>query len=194
MTPEQVLNEFRKADALLEGHFKLSSGLHSRAYLQCARVLMQPKRAAKLAKALAMQIKANVKGDIDAVVAPAMGGLIIGHEVARALNVDSMFLERVDGEFTLRRGFTLENKPRVVMIEDIVTTGLSSREAIAAIRAQGGKVVGAGCLIDRSNGKAKIGVKLASLAKLNIETFDEDHIPTDLANVPAIKPGSRGLK
>ena len=194
MTPEQVLNEFRKADALLEGHFKLSSGLHSRAYLQCARVLMQPKRAAKLAKALAMQIKANVKGDIDAVVAPAMGGLIIGHEVARALNVDSMFLERVDGEFTLRRGFALENKPRVVMIEDIVTTGLSSREAIAAIRAQGGKVVGAGCLIDRSNGKAKIGVKLASLAKLNIETFDEDHIPTDLANIPAIKPGSRGLK
>lgn len=194
MTPEQVLNEFRKADALLEGHFKLSSGLHSRAYLQCARVLMQPKRAAKLAKALATQIKANVKGDIDAVVAPAMGGLIIGHEVARALNVDSMFLERVDGEFTLRRGFALENKPRVVMIEDIVTTGLSSREAIAAIRAQGGKVVGAGCLIDRSNGKAKIGVKLARLAKLNIETFDEDRIPTDLAKIPAIKPGSRGLK
>jgi len=194
MTPEQVLNEFRKADALLEGHFKLSSGLHSRAYLQCARVLMQPKRAAKLAKALAEQIKANVNGDIDAVVAPAMGGLIIGHEVARALNVDSMFLERVDGDFALRRGFALENKPRVVMIEDIVTTGLSSREAIAAIRAQGGKVVGAGCLIDRSNGKAKIGVKLASLAKLNIETFDEDHIPTDLVDTPAIKPGSRGLK
>ena len=194
MNPEQVLNEFRQADALLEGHFKLSSGLHSRAYLQCARVLMQPKRAAKLAKALAEQIKANVNGDIDAVVAPAMGGLIIGHEVARALNVDSMFLERVDGDFTLRRGFALENKPRVVMIEDIVTTGLSSREAIAAIRAQGGKVVGAGCLIDRSNGKAKIGVKLASLAKLNIETFDEDHIPTDLVDTPVIKPGSRGLK
>ena len=194
MTPDQVLNEFRKADALLEGHFKLSSGLHSRAYLQCARVLMQPKRAAKLAKALAAQLTENVKGEIDAVVAPAMGGLIIGHEVARALNVNSMFLERVDGDFTLRRGFALENKPRVVMIEDIVTTGLSSREAIAAIRAQGGKVVGAGCLIDRSNGKAKIGVKLASLAKLNIETFDEDHIPTDLANTPAITPGSRGLK
>lgn len=194
MTPEQVLKEFRKAEALLEGHFKLSSGLHSRAYLQCARVLMQPKRAAKLAKALAAQITANVKGDIDAVVAPAMGGLIIGHEVARALNVDSMFLERVDGEFTLRRGFALEGKPRVVMIEDIVTTGLSSREAIAAIRGLGGKVVGAGCLIDRSNGKAKIGVKLSSLAKLNIETFDEKHIPADLQGTPAIKPGSRGLK
>ena len=194
MTPEKVLQEFRKADALLEGHFKLSSGLHSRAYLQCARVLMQPKRAAKLAKALAAKLKDNVNGEIDAVVAPAMGGLIIGHEVARALNVDSMFLERVDGEFTLRRGFALEGKPRVVMIEDIVTTGLSSREAIGAIRAQGGKVVGAGCLIDRSNGKAKVGVKLASLAKLNIETFDADHVPTDLIAMPAIKPGSRGLK
>lgn len=194
MTPEKVLNEFRKADALLEGHFKLSSGLHSRAYLQCARVLMQPKRAAKLARALAAQVKANVKGEIDAVVAPAMGGLIIGHEVARALDVDSMFLERIDGGFTLRRGFALPNKPRVVMIEDIVTTGLSSREAIAAIRAQGGRVVGAGCLIDRSNGKAKIGVKLSSLAKINIETFDAAHIPTDLQNIPAIKPGSRGLK
>lgn len=194
MTPEKVLKEFRDADALLEGHFLLSSGLHSRAYLQCARVLMQPKRAARLAKALAAQIKENVNGEIDAVVAPAMGGLIIGHEVARALNVASMFLERVDGEFTLRRGFALENKPRVVMIEDIVTTGLSSREAIKSIRAHGGKVVGAGCLIDRSNGKAKVGVKLASLARFQVETFDAKNLPDDLKNTPAIKPGSRGLK
>jgi orotate phosphoribosyltransferase len=123
-----------------------------------------------------------------------MGGLIIGHEVARALNVASMFLERVDGEFTLRRGFALENKPRVVMIEDIVTTGLSSREAIKSIRAHGGKVVGAGCLIDRSNGKAKVGVKLASLARFQVETFDAKNLPDDLKNTPAIKPGSRGLK
>ena len=194
MIPEKVLKEFRDADALLEGHFLLSSGLHSRAYLQCARVLMQPKRAALLAKALAAQLKENVNGEIDAVVAPAMGGLIIGHEVARALNVASMFLERVDGEFTLRRGFALENKPRVVMIEDIVTTGLSSREAIKSIRAHGGKVVGAGCLIDRSNGKAKVGVKLASLARFQVETFDAKNLPDDLKNTPAIKPGSRGLK
>lgn len=194
MKPEKVLQEFRAADALLEGHFVLSSGLHSRAYLQCARVLMQPKRAARLAKALAAQIRENVKGDIDAVVAPAMGGLIIGHEVARALNVDSMFLERVDGAFTLRRGFHLPKGTRVVMIEDIVTTGLSSREAIAAIRDQGGRVVGAGCLIDRANGKAKIGVKLASLSRLSIETFDANNIPEDLTDTPAIKPGSRGLK
>ena len=194
MTPDEALQEFRAADALLEGHFILSSGLHSRAYLQCARVLMQPRRAARLAEALADKIRANVGDAIDAVVAPAMGGLIIGHEVARALNVDSMFLERVDGDFTLRRGFVLENRPRVVMIEDIVTTGLSSREAITAIHAQGGEVVAAGCLIDRSNGTADIGVELAALARLSIETFEADNVPSDLQDTPAVKPGSRGLK
>jgi len=194
MTPDAVLKEFRKADALLEGHFVLSSGLHSRTYLQCARVLMDTRRAARLAKALAAKISANVNGEIDAVVAPAMGGLIIGHEVARALKVESMFLERVDGEFSLRRGFHLEKAARVVMIEDIVTTGLSSKEAITAIRAHGGKVVGAGCLIDRSGGKAKIGVKLASLAQIKVETFEKTNIPADLADIPAVKPGSRGLK
>jgi orotate phosphoribosyltransferase len=194
MTPDQVLDEFRDAEALLEGHFVLSSGLHSRTYLQCARVLMDTRRAARLAGALAAKIKDNVDGEIDCVVAPAMGGLIIGHEVARALNVDSMFLERVDGEFTLRRGFHLTDNANVVMIEDIVTTGLSSREAIAAIGAHGGNVVGAGCLIDRSGGVADIGVTLASLASITVESFEADNVPEDLANVPAIKPGSRGLK
>ena len=194
MTPDQVLDEFRDAEALLEGHFILSSGLHSRTYLQCARVLMDTRRAARLAEALAAKIKDNVDGDIDCVVAPAMGGLIIGHEVARALNVDSMFLERVDGEFTLRRGFHLSENANVVMIEDIVTTGLSSREAIAAIGAHGGHVVGAGCLIDRSGGTADVGVSLASLASITVETFEADNVPADLADVPAIKPGSRGLK
>ena len=194
MTPDQVLDEFRAAEALLEGHFVLSSGLHSRTYLQCARVLMDTQRAARLAEALAKKITENVDGGIDCVVAPAMGGLIIGHEVARALNVDSMFLERVDGEFTLRRGFHLSAGANVVMIEDIVTTGLSSREAIAAIGAHGGNVVGAGCLIDRSGGTADIGVSLASLASITVETFSADDVPADLADVPAIKPGSRGLK
>ena len=192
MSPEQTLQEFRSADALLEGHFILSSGLHSRAYLQCARVLMQPQRAARLGAALAEQVKAN--GPIDAVVAPAMGGLIIGHEVARALDVPSMFLERVDGTFTLRRGFELTGRPRVAMIEDIVTTGLSSREAITAIGAHGGEVIAAGCLIDRSDGAADVGAPLSSLARLSIETFEADQVPDDLQDVPAIKPGSRGLK
>ena len=194
MTPDQVLDEFRDAEALLEGHFILSSGLHSRTYLQCARVLMDTRRAARLAEALAAKITDNAGGAIDCVVAPAMGGLIIGHEVARALNVDSMFLERVDGEFTLRRGFHLSENANVVMIEDIVTTGLSSREAIAAIGAHGGHVVSAGCLIDRSGGTADIGVTLASLASISVETFSVDNVPADLADVPAIKPGSRGLK
>lgn len=155
---------------------------------------MQPKRAALLAKALAAQLKENVNGEIDAVVAPAMGGLIIGHEVARALGVDSMFLERVDGEFTLRRGFHLGDKPNVVMIEDIVTTGLSSREAIAAIGAHGGHVIGAGCLIDRSGGTTDIGINLSSLAAITVETFSADDVPEDLSDIPAVKPGSRGLK
>lgn len=194
MTPDQVLDEFRDAEALLEGHFILSSGLHSRTYLQCARVLMDTRRAARLAEALATKIKDNVDGDIDSVVAPAMGGLIIGHEVARALNVGSMFLERIDGEFTLRRGFHLSENANVVMIEDIVTTGLSSREAITAIGAHGGHVVGAGCLIDRSGGTADVGVSLASLASITVETFEADNAPADLLDVPAIKPGSRGLK
>jgi orotate phosphoribosyltransferase len=194
MTPDQVLDEFRDAEALLEGHFILSSGLHSRTYLQCARVLMDTRRAARLAEVLAAKITDNAGGAIDCVVAPAMGGLIIGHEVARALNVDSMFLERVDGEFTLRRGFHLSENANVVMIEDIVTTGLSSREAIAAIGAHGGHVVSAGCLIDRSGGTADIGVTLASLASISVETFSADNVPADLADVPAIKPGSRGLK
>ena len=194
MTPEQVLQEFRDAGALLDGHFLLSSGLHSRNYLQCARVLMHAARAERLAAALADKLRASVDGEIDCVVAPAMGGLIIGHEVARQLQVQSMFLERVDGEFTLRRGFELVDNPRTVMIEDIVTTGLSSRETIKAIGAQGGQVVGAGCLIDRSAGTAKIGTGLESLAQVSFETFEADSIPEDLRDVPAIKPGSRGLK
>ena len=194
MNSDQVLDEFRDAEALLEGHFILSSGLHSRTYLQCARVLMDTKRAARLAEALVAKIKATAEGPIEAVVAPAMGGLIIGHEVARALGVDSMFLERVDGEFTLRRGFHLGDKPNVVMIEDIVTTGLSSREAIAAIGAHGGHVVGAGCLIDRAGGTADIGVNLSSLASITVETFSADDVPEDLSDIPAVKPGSRGLK
>ena len=194
MNSDQVLDEFRDAEALLEGHFILSSGLHSPTYLQCARVLMDTKRAARLAEALVAKIKATAEGPIEAVVAPAMGGLIIGHEVARALGVDSMFLERVDGEFTLRRGFHLGDKPNVVMIEDIVTTGLSSREAIAAIGAHGGHVVGAGCLIDRSGGTADIGVNLSSLAAITVETFSADDVPEDLFDIPAVKPGSRGLK
>lgn len=196
MKTEFVLREFRAAGALLDGHFLLSSGLHSRQYLQAARVLMDAKRAAKLARALTKKIQAQINKPIDYVISPAMGGIIIGHEIGRQLGVPAMFLERSNGIFNLRRGFDLKHianrKPRVLMVEDIVTTGLSSREAIAAIRRHGGVVVGAACLIDRSNGKVKIGVKLCALAKLHIETFKPNELPADLQQVPAVKPGSRG--
>ncbi|HAH11913.1 MAG TPA: orotate phosphoribosyltransferase, partial [Alphaproteobacteria bacterium] len=160
MTPEQVLNEFRKSGALLEGHFLLSSGRHSDVFLQKALVFQYPKRTAKLARALAAQVLTNVKGRLDAVVSPAVGGIIPGYEVARALDLPAMYVEREEGQFRLRRGFQLDRKMRVLMVEDIVTTGLSSRECIEAIKATGAKVAAAACLIDRSNGKAKVGVPL----------------------------------
>ncbi len=194
MQEKRVLKEFADAGALLEGHFVLSSGLHSSRYLQCARALMDAKRAARLCKALAARVREDCAKPIDLVVSPAMGGVIVGYEMGRQLGVPSIFLERVDGEFTLRRGFDIPKGTKCLMVEDIVTTGLSSREAITAIRATGGTVVGAACLIDRSNGKAKVGVKLSALAKLSIPAYEADKLPDDLAALPAIKPGSRGLK
>jgi orotate phosphoribosyltransferase len=194
LSHEDVLDEFRAAGALLEGHFILSSGLHSARYLQCARVLMNPKRAERLCAALAAKVKQMIGDQIGLVVSPAMGGVIVGFEMARQLGVDSIFTERVDGKLVLRRGFSILNGTRCLMVEDIVTTGLSSRECIAAIAAEGGRTVGAACLIDRSGGKADLGVPLASLTSLDIPAYKADQLPPDLAALPAIKPGSRGLK
>jgi len=194
MTQDEVLDEFRAAGALLEGHFILSSGLHSSRYLQCARVLMDAGRAARLCAALAEKVKAVVSSPIDLVASPAMGGVVVGYEMGRQLGVPAIFFERVDGKLTLRRGFSIERGARVLMVEDIVTTGLSSRECIAGINAEGGVTVGAACLIDRSGGKAEIGVPLEALARLDIPTYEAGHLPPELAALPAIKPGSRGLK
>ena len=194
MTQDEVLDEFRAAGALLEGHFILSSGLHSSRYLQCARVLMDAKRAGRLCAALAEKVKALVPGAIHLVASPAMGGVVVGYEMGRQLGVPSIFFERVDGKLTLRRGFSIDKGARVLMVEDIVTTGLSSRECIAGIDAEGGISVGAACLIDRSGGKADIGVPLAALARLDIPTYEADKLPPELAATPAVKPGSRGLK
>jgi len=191
MTDDDVLAEFRAADALLEGHFLLSSGLHSPRYLQCARVLMDPRRGARLAEALVARLPGEVKARVDAVVSPAMGGVIAGHEMARALGVEAMFLERPDGVFHLRRGFRLEPGTRVLMMEDVVTTGLSSREAIAAIAAAGGETVAAAALVDRSNGAADLGVPFFPLIRLDVPTYAADALPPELAAIPAIKPGSR---
>ena len=191
MTEQEVLAEFQAAEALLEGHFILSSGLRSPRYLQCARVLMNPMRASRLAQALADTIPAALRDSIDAVVSPAMGGIIIGHEMGRALGRDAMFVERPDGVFQLRRGFALTSGARVLMVEDVVTTGLSSREAIAAIEAAGGIVVAAASLVDRSNGSADLGVPFFPLIRLSIPSYQPDALPPELADIPAIKPGSR---
>ena len=191
MTDEEVLAEFRAADALLEGQFILSSGLRSPRYLQGARVLMDPRRGARLAEALAARLPADLRARIGAVVSPAMGGVIAGHEMARALGVEAMFVERPDGVFGLRRGFRLEPGQEVLMMEDVVTTGLSSREAIRAIEEAGGKVIAGAALVDRSNGTADIGVPFFPLIRLEVPTYDADALPPDLAAIPAVKPGSR---
>ena len=191
LSDDQILAEFRAADALLEGHFILSSGLRSPRYLQCARVLMDGARAERLAKALATKIPAELRDRIDTVVSPAMGGVIIGHEMGRALGKPAMFLERPQGVFELRRGFRLEPGARVLMVEDVVTTGLSSREAIEAVRAAGGEVVAEAALVDRSSGKADLGVPFVPLIRIDVPTYEADALPADLAAIPAIKPGSR---
>ncbi len=191
MTDEEILAEFRAADALLEGHFILSSGLRSPRYLQCARVLMDPRRGARLAEALVATLPADLRDSVDAVVSPAMGGVIAGHEMGRALGVPAMFLERPEGVFELRRGFRLEPGARVLMMEDVVTTGLSSREAIAAIGRAGGTVVAAASLVYRSGGTADLGVPFFPLIRIDVPTYEADALPPELAAIPAIKPGSR---
>jgi orotate phosphoribosyltransferase len=191
MTDDEILAEFRAADALLEGHFILSSGLRSPRYLQCARVLMDPARAERLARALAAKLPAEVRESIGAVNSPAMGGLIIGHEMGRALGKPAMFLERPQGTFELRRGFHIEPGTKVLMIEDVVTTGLSSREAIEAVRAAGGEVLAEAALVDRSSGKADLGVPFYPLIRIDVPTYAADRLPPELASIPAIKPGSR---
>ncbi len=194
LSHDDVLNEFRAAGALLEGHFVLSSGLHSSRYLQCARVLMDPARAARLCKALADKVRGGGFDAIDLVVSPAMGGVVVGYEMARQLGIPSVFFERVEGKLELRRGFDIAKGARVLMVEDIVTTGLSSRECIAGIAEHGGNTVAAACLINRSGGKADVGVPLFALTELDVPTYAADALPPELAAIPAYKPGSRGLK
>ena len=191
MSDEEILAEFRDAGALLEGHFILSSGLRSPRYLQCARVLMDPARAERLAQALAAKLPKIVRDQIEVVVSPAMGGVIIGHEMGRALGRPAMFLERPQGTFELRRGFSLKRGTKALMVEDVVTTGLSSREAIEAVRAAGGEVVGEAALVDRSSGKADVGVPFTPLIRIDVPTYKEDSVPPELASIPAVKPGSR---
>jgi orotate phosphoribosyltransferase len=191
MTDDEVLAEFRAAEALLEGHFILSSGLRSPRYLQCARVLMNPARGARLAEALAAKLPEAIRAAVEVVVSPAMGGVIAGQEVARVLGIDAMFLERPTGRFELRRGFRLSPGLRVLMMEDVVTTGLSSREAIGAIRDAGGDVLAAAALVDRSGGNTDLGVPFYPLIRIDVPSYEADALPPELAAIPAFKPGSR---
>ena len=193
MTEDEILTEFRSVDALLEGHFLLSSGRHSAYYLQCARLLMNPERAGRIALAISQKIPRELRSEVQVVISPAMGGIIIGHEMGRALGVDAVFVERPDGVFGLRRGFSLAPGTKVLMVEDVVTTGLSSREAIAAIEAAGGVVVAAASVVDRSAGAVELGVPFYPLIELNFPTYAADELPPELAATEAVKPGSRKI-
>lgn len=191
MTDDEILAEFRASEALLEGHFLLSSGRHSAQYLQCARVLMNAERGDRLARALAARLPREIRSQIDLVVSPAMGGVIIGHEMGRALGVDALFLERPDGVFHLRRGFRIEPGQKVLMVEDVVTTGLSSREAIEAVKREGGEVIAEAALVDRSAGSVDLGVPFYPLIAIAVPSYAEGEVPAELAAIPVTKPGSR---
>ncbi|HET9159909.1 MAG TPA: orotate phosphoribosyltransferase [Caulobacteraceae bacterium] len=193
MNTEDVLNEFRQAGALREGHFVLSSGLHSPIFLQKNLVFMHADRCERLCKALADKVRERVSGRINVVISPAVGGSIPGYETARHLGVPSLYVEREGGQFKLRRGFAIEPGDKVVMVEDIVTTGLSSRECIAAIREAGGDVVAAACIVDRSGGQADVGAPLIALASLAVPAYPADALPPELAAIPTTDPGSRRL-
>ena len=192
VTPDEVMNEFRAAGALLEGHFILSSGRHSPTFLQKMFVFMDPVRTERLCKALAQRI-VDAFGPVDIVISPAVGGIVPGYETARHLGAKAMFVERENGRFALRRGFEIPAGARVVMVEDIVTTGLSSRECLEALGAHPGKILGAACLVDRSGGRAELGVPFVSLVQLDIPSYDPSELPPELARMPATKPGSRSL-
>ncbi len=192
MTRDEVLSVFRSCGAILEGHFILSSGLRSPVFLQKARVFMHPAATETLCRALAERIRAEVPGPVDYLVGPAVGGIIPAYETARHLGVPAVWVEREDGRFRLRR-FEVEKGARVVIVEDIVTTGLSIRETVEAVRAIGLEVAAAACLIDRSAGKADVGVPLVALAQYEVPAYPADALPPELAALPAVKPGSRGL-
>lgn len=192
MTRDEVLQVFRECGAVLEGHFILSSGLRSPVFLQKARVFMFPHQTEKLCRALADKIRAAVPERIDLVVSPALGGLIPGYETARHLGVPAVWVEREGGEFRLRR-FEIEPGAKVVIVEDIVTTGLSIRETVAAVTALGAEVVACACLIDRSAGEADVGAPLVALCEYKVPAYSPDALPPELAAIPAVKPGSRGL-
>ena len=190
LTPEEVLGIFKESGALLEGHFLLTSGRHSRQYMQCARVLQYPHHAARLGEALAQAFQD--KG-IDVVIGPAMGGILVAHEVGKALGTKALFTERENGVMKLRRGFELQPGEKVLVVEDVITTGGSVREVLEVVKSYGAEPVGVGVLVNRSGGKVDFGVPLASLLEIQIESFEPENCPLCAEGLPAIKPGSRAV-
>lgn len=193
MNKDEVIDIFRECGAYLEGHFILSSGLRSPIFLQKAKVFMHADKVERLCKALAEKIIAQGYGDVSQVVSPAVGGIIPGYETARHLKKPAIYTERVNGQFELRRGFEIAPGEKVIVVEDVVSTGLSIRECIDCVKNIGGDVVAAACLIDRSAGEADVGVPLVSLIDYKVPAYPADQLPPELAAIPAVKPGSRGL-
>ena len=191
LSPKKSLNILRKTNALLEGHFVLSSGLHSSRYIQCAKLLSQPHQAEKICKSLASKINKNFK-KIELILAPAIGGIVIGYELGRILKKETIFCERVKGKFTLRRGFNIKKGMRVLIVEDVITTGKSSLECVRLIKKSKAKLLGFASLIDRSSKKTlKIKKKIISQLKIDVPTYKKNKLPKDLLSIPVTKPGSR---
>jgi orotate phosphoribosyltransferase len=189
---EESLKILKETKALIEGHFILSSGLHSSKYVQCAQLMSKPDQAIKVCQSLAEKIKKELN-DFDLILSPAMGGIIVGYEIGKILNKETIFSERVKGEFKLRRDFNIKKHSRVLIIEDVITTGKSSIECSKLVIANEAKIVGFGCIIDRSNGISEIKDKIVSQVKINIPTFDKDNLPNNLSSIKPVKPGSRNL-
>ena len=189
---EESLKILKETNALLEGHFILSSGLHSPQYVQCAQLMSKPKKASKICISLSKKIQ-NEFSEIDIILSPAMGGIIIGYEIGKLLKKETIFSERVNGEFKIRRDFLIKKNQKVLIVEDVITTGKSSLECSKLVLEKGAHIVGYACIIDRSNGKSAITKKIVSQIKLNIPTYNKDNLPDNLTLIKAIKPGSRNL-
>ena len=189
---KESLKILKEANALIEGHFILSSGLHSSQYVQCAQLMSKPDKAIKMCESLAEKIKKEFK-EIDIILSPAMGGIVVGYEIGKLLNKESIFSERVNGEFKLRRDFSIKKNQKVLIIEDVITTGKSSLECSKLVLDNNAKIVGYACIIDRSNGNSSIKDKIVSQIKLNIPTYSKENLPSNLKALKAVKPGSRNL-
>ena len=189
---EESLKIFKETNALIEGHFILSSGLHSPKYVQCAQLLSKPSKAFKICSSLAEKINSEIE-NFDLILSPAMGGIIVGYEIGRILSKETIFSERVNGIFKLRRGFKIKKNSKVLIVEDVITTGKSSLECSKLVGDADAKIVGYACIIDRSNGKSEIKKKITSQLELDIPTYNNDNLPRDLSAIKAIKPGSRNI-